>query len=1088
MSSFTTADRRKKVITYGKKSRPSIIPTPPPDLAEEPPSPNRPRKTVARKNEASHGGGGGALKPAKAAEKMRPSVKDHDIFDVPSDDELPSRPIRHAKKPRIPEANRHVPAADTEASTRSRKQHQNHTPQQLPKPKTTKPEAADAKIVRKADRPTPAGNPTQAPKSTTAPALRRGRTPQPVQDVATQKSTKQPVADSKTISRATTPAVSASKPMTKARGVPATTLKKATTKTTAKASGDMDVYDMPLSDDEMTILPRKPLRIGRVSQQKNATGQQQTSKERAPKHSAESDDSNISKKRKRRGSVSAVNTGRAQVSSELDLSAPQRSRKLQRKEDGISPRHEDNMESSMVPSQPRAPPTVPAINKPRRTRQLTVPVFSRRKMSTGQSSPAKLSNMLHGSTAKSPSILEAPHSPRTEDETMYEIPNPLTTPIPSKSTVSGSVTPRQKALFSSLLGDQPSRTPMPSLASLTLTDQKPRTLLGALSRSKSDMTHSAQARKMRLIDTLKDENASSEDDEEMGSSDDQSEASSEQSLGEGSASLRRLGARIDQSAEPQFSADVHLEDMDVELERAVESQTSQTTSFGTRAKLTYAKSRSYLEEANPEDALLILDDDLDFDTQTKDGLSGDDEGPASQVQATHVLKKKGQQNTFNDDVRMYIDDLPISSGNTVRRSAILELCSRMEDEAFSNQLLDSTLARSFFENINSNGEVIFDVVTAVVVTLILQASPTSVVLDQIYRAGVVSSLVSLATNDVEIMRLAKNRKTNLSLIAVESVKQFHCRLSTSSVWSEHGLDRFTPQVLALKALESLVVGLRRSGSAECPLDQDQVLILIEVASKTCARIEDGKVSVHDSQVLYLVVSILESVSGARQKPVLWSGKILGRLAEVMPVVFGLEDASSTMLTVKLCMNLTNNKPKACLPFSGEKFVQPLVSGVTRNFARLRSELSQEERTTVLEMLILSLGALINLAEFSDQARLSVDDGQQMISTLVRIFVEGSERAAQAQSMEESQSNVPVGYLTVLLGNLCLNDSTRSKVCAQLPDQRLGVLITKIREFVQYHEHVDGKTEQYEGAEGRETWQNYTARLMLVVEKLERTER
>lgn len=88
-------------------------------------------------------------------------------------------------------------------------------------------------------------------------------------------------------------------------------------------------------------------------------------------------------------------------------------------------------------------------------------------------------------------------------------------------------------------------------------------------------------------------------------------------------------------------------------------------------------------------------------------------------------------------------------------------------------------------------------------------------------------------------------------------------------------------------------------------------------------------------------------------------------------------------------------------------------------------------------------------------------------------------------MEDSHSSVPVGYLTVLLGNLCLNSLVRSKIRAHLPDHRLDSLIDKIKEFVQYHKHVDSKAKQYEGAEGQETWQNYTARLMHVVDKLER---
>jgi hypothetical protein len=90
-------------------------------------------------------------------------------------------------------------------------------------------------------------------------------------------------------------------------------------------------------------------------------------------------------------------------------------------------------------------------------------------------------------------------------------------------------------------------------------------------------------------------------------------------------------------------------------------------------------------------------------------------------------------------------------------------------------------------------------------------------------------------------------------------------------------------------------------------------------------------------------------------------------------------------------------------------------------------------------------------------------------------------------MQESQSSVAVGYLSVLLGNMCLNRSIKSKIRAQLPDQQLFTLVNKIKEFVQVHEHANRKSRQFDGEEGQETWQNYTARIMLVVEQLERRE-
>lgn len=90
-------------------------------------------------------------------------------------------------------------------------------------------------------------------------------------------------------------------------------------------------------------------------------------------------------------------------------------------------------------------------------------------------------------------------------------------------------------------------------------------------------------------------------------------------------------------------------------------------------------------------------------------------------------------------------------------------------------------------------------------------------------------------------------------------------------------------------------------------------------------------------------------------------------------------------------------------------------------------------------------------------------------------------------MEESHASVPIGYLTVVLGNLCLNNVVRSKIRSRLPGQTMGLLVDKVKEFVRLHEQVDQMTDQFEGAEGREASQNYTRRLMQVVRRLEETE-
>ena len=72
----------------------------------------------------------------------------------------------------------------------------------------------------------------------------------------------------------------------------------------------------------------------------------------------------------------------------------------------------------------------------------------------------------------------------------------------------------------------------------------------------------------------------------------------------------------------------------------------------------------------------------------------------------------------------------------------------------------------------------------------------------------------------------------------------------------------------------------------------------------------------------------------------------------------------------------------------------------------------------------------------------------------------------------------------MLGNLCLNTRVRRKVTSLLPGKRIEVLVQKVKEFVQYNARVDQV--EFEGQEGERTLQNFTLRLMRVVERLEKT--
>ncbi|KAH8725216.1 wings apart-like protein regulation of heterochromatin-domain-containing protein [Phaeosphaeriaceae sp. PMI808] len=1075
-SVFIAPDRRKKAVTYGKSSRLSSVPTPATTIATAPnndaPSSERPQKHPevvlgSLKKAVAERKNGGALS------KVRDTTDNPDIWDLPLEDEFIPHPAKTTKKlpikRRVPEADRHAPTSVGKVPEADR---QGRKAVEMQRKAELKRGASPAGIRQPKSVQPVKGAPTAALSSKNQVAVNTRLSKESMQetkfDSRSRKSSQHPPSKPKVVSRATTPILPTPKELKPTKSRP-THPAKNSIKHVTKKSDDIDPFEIPSSDDEDHMPTPKPPRRVPKSTNKNPADVTKKPLETLQRYSTESEDSEALKKRKRRGSVSSITAPRQGLEQNSGLSFPQRSRKYRKKR--------------IVSHQGMT--CITKLLRQLRTRTRIVPVLTQTSMLKGHSSPATLHNMLRERQELKPSPIA---EMLLEDETMYEIQEMKTPVRPTPNPAPGSVTPRQKALFGSLLGtSSSSTTSMPSIGALQLTDRKPRSLLGALSRSKSDITWSAHARKASLITNLNPAHSSSDDE----GSESESEDDSGGKVEEHTTSKNVMNKSSTNEPKSQHASEIVPKNIDIDAEVAADSQTSQTTSgFSNRPKFTYANARSYLQETNPEDNFLMamdLDDPVSFRSQTRDSQTEEEE-EASQVRANHELKRQGQNATFMWENEMLIDDISLKSSNSIRRSAILELCNKMMSETFAHELLNSSLAHQFLKNIASNGEIIFDVAAAVATIFMLRAGPTSTILDQVYRSDLMSFLVKLLENGNDIRKIAKNRATNLSRIAQDAVLTFRSTVLASTIWSPSNPDVLTPQLVALKALDALTLALRSSGSTESTISQDTIARLVEIASHTSERRTTGKKDAECNLVLGLIFSVLEMVSITRQKQAVWSAHILQRLAGSMPVSFQIGDVLTVTMAVKLCMNLTNHNPKACRHFSEPPFVQSLVQSIVDRLRLWLSGTEEAQRNELNDTLLLSLGAMLNLTEHSNLARVNIDDGKQLIDSLVETFVEGSGRSAQAFSMEETQSSVVIGYLGVLLGNMCLNQSIQTKIRARLPSQRLTILVDMIKEFIQVHEHANRKAKQFDGEEDRETWQNFTERIMLVVERLEQAEK
>jgi hypothetical protein len=1065
-SAFSGPERRKKLVTYGRAGRLSNAQI----FNDDAPELERARKQVGRLPGASVVAGSGAKNELHASRGgvREADSKLYDEFDVPDGDEPAPKavarkaalqgavkdggevqgPFDSEPRPRAIPAKKlsqkpppksvddfdvfDVPSSGDERGAR------NHGKVKVAQPLRSKGNATRPKVsaqqantLEKKQIGIVSSNGSHT--TTTQPARIRTKTPVAATKLTSTVAAKHDAPALKLNPRATASAPQAAPKQKKAKAAPASSVTETVPTPPTEPNSDIAVFDVPLSDDDVpsqTPVRRKaPIARAKVPS-KSSTSRAPLS----PEPSVESDTSNVSHKRKRRGSASSSITVKqaetaqrkreasvpiqrkreasvpaqrkreasapAQRKREASIPIPRkreasaapRSRKHQKTENSLSPGHSAN-------EAPRPNPVIvaqnPLTDKPNRTRVRTVSVISKPMMAKAQSSPVKLHGMLTMRSAAKPlPVQETPEAAMNEDETMYDVPDQATPRVQgTKSAMPGSVTPRQRDLFSNLLEDTSDiTTPMPSISKLRVTERTPGSAFAALARSSSDIPQSLHTRKGRLLDMLK--RAAPSVDEES-----ESEEESEADATEISTMLAAARPHADQYAASQDIADA----MEIDRDTQASSQTSRAPlpMEGTR---TYAQQRSYLEEANLEDGLLNWDDDLDVDLPTRQGSVTESEDDSQQVTGLPELRRKGQLYKFEAETQAIIEDISGKTNTNIsaRRSAIIEFATQLADVNYVNQLLESAMTSSLLRAISATGDVIFDFAAAGAVIFILRTKPSYAVVEHIYQSDILSTLRKLLSSpmsSLDIHRISKERKTNMSGSARELVAEFRGLILKSLDWPEADVPKLSPQLLAIKVLEELVIGLRLPGNTEAIVDDGMISKVLDVASGSAQRLQSGKATAQDDLILETVFSALESLSISQDGQASWPDELLKRLADMMAAFFDTTRPSPHRLVIRLCMNLANNRPNACEIFAGQTFVTRLTSFIVESFKILDDATSRQPVARVRDDLVLALGAMMNLAEFSDQARLNVvSGGEELIGGLVRIFLEGSERAERVRCL------------------------------------------------------------------------------------------
>ena len=152
----------------------------------------------------------------------------------------------------------------------------------------------------------------------------------------------------------------------------------------------------------------------------------------------------------------------------------------------------------------------------------------------------------------------------------------------------------------------------------------------------------------------------------------------------------------------------------------------------------------------------------------------------------------------------------------------------------------------------------------------------------------------------------------------------------------------------------------------------------------------------------LAVSILESSTKgdiAADTDAEWTGSALERISGLFSLLSensGLENGGQQNLCLRLYLNLTNANPELCHLFSKHHIINDVCRTMFVQFDQLSVPQDQRQDLHVLDKLVLSLGYLINLAEFSDQMRLMMmslkTKGEKVLDTFLQLFLKRNEAA------------------------------------------------------------------------------------------------
>lgn len=432
------------------------------------------------------------------------------------------------------------------------------------------------------------------------------------------------------------------------------------------------------------------------------------------------------------------------------------------------------------------------------------------------------------------------------------------------------------------------------------------------------------------------------------------------------------------------------------------------------ARITYARQRSFLSETNiPEDPeQLKISDPLDVrqsygardsSTTTKVMPVGtDDEGgitTTGAVRNIHELRQAGGNARFQGMVDSIFEDFeddlnPISR----KRSGLIQLCCKLVDYQFARQFLENGIEKRLASTLKDQVDTISSSLAIYACALLLSTGLTSNTTLSACCSVILELTPQLLQKEEDITVLAKHRRMNSSRAEQASLRDLCVQSLKSRIWPDKTPTRVSPQILAMRCLEMAVRKVREKGESLEMISGTALDQLVAILLRHSRELQASSALPNNFLALELVFSILESYTvemsslGAEQELTIKQMSSLGPFLSFLTEQGNAPSRQLQILNIRLILNVTNNNPPLCEDFATSELIGALVEIILSKFGLVSEDFVGEKREPVLDIVILALGTLINLTEWSEASRKLVlrcqKNSAMFIDGLLQLFMSG----------------------------------------------------------------------------------------------------